>query len=60
MFVGLLVASVLAPLIFGLPRVLDDSRLDGGGIAVVTLLLMGVALLKNRKGQSGRFYENPF
>ncbi|MBC8404580.1 MAG: hypothetical protein H8E15_05110 [Planctomycetes bacterium] len=49
MLVGFLVASVLAPLILGLPRVLDDSRLDGGVIAIVTTLLMGTVLLKNRK-----------
>lgn len=41
---ALLAACVLVPLFLGFPRVLDDSRLDGGVLGLLVLVATGLAL----------------
>ncbi len=49
----LLAACVLLPMFLGLPRVLDDSRLDGGVLALMVVATALVALLRKRPSVKG-------
>lgn len=51
---ALLAACVLAPLFLGLPRVLDDNRLDGGVLALLVLATATVALFRRHSNGSSR------